>query len=197
MSETLWALVRIFVPLSLVSFGGARTILPDIEHQAIAHHWVTHTDFVEIFAIARAAPGPGTTMVTLRRLEGRGVARRARRIGGDLCSRRSHAFICSYALASARRLAMAPENRACLRPDLDRTDPGGSCRGTQRDRGRRSGLCPCRGCRGGPAVAPSSSAASVVRRRGRLRARVPGVVSAGFVSPPDEPGFPFVLQKCR
>ncbi len=65
MSETLWALVRVFVPLSLVSFGGARTILPDIEHQAIAHQWVTHTDFVEIFAIARAAPGPGTTMVTL------------------------------------------------------------------------------------------------------------------------------------
>lgn len=65
MSETIWALVRVFVPLSLVSFGGARTILPDIEHQAIAHHWVTHSDFVEIFAIARAAPGPGTTMVTL------------------------------------------------------------------------------------------------------------------------------------
>lgn len=65
MSETVWTLVRVFVPLSLVSFGGARTILPDIEHQAIAHHWLTHADFVEIFAIARAAPGPGTTMVTL------------------------------------------------------------------------------------------------------------------------------------
>ncbi len=65
MSETVWTLVRVFVPLSLVSFGGARTILADIEHQAIAHHWVTHAEFVEIFAIARAAPGPGTTMVTL------------------------------------------------------------------------------------------------------------------------------------
>jgi len=66
MSEsTIWALARVFVPLSLVSFGGARTIVPDIEHQAILHGWLSHSDFVEIFAIARAAPGPGTTMVTL------------------------------------------------------------------------------------------------------------------------------------
>lgn len=65
MSDDVWSLARVFVALSLVSFGGARTILPDIEHQAIVHHWLTHTDFVEIFAIARAAPGPGMTMVTL------------------------------------------------------------------------------------------------------------------------------------
>src|SRR6185312_14402696 len=65
MNETLLTLTRVFVPLSLVSFGGARTIIPDIEQHAVAHGWLTHQEFVEIFAIARAAPGPGTTMITL------------------------------------------------------------------------------------------------------------------------------------
>ena len=66
MNETVWALVRVFVPLSLVSFGGGRTIIPDMETQAVAiHHWLTHREFIEIFAISRAAPGPGITMVTL------------------------------------------------------------------------------------------------------------------------------------
>ena len=63
--ETIWALARVFVPLSLVSFGGAKTIVPDIERQAIVHGWLTHSDFLDIFAISRAAPGPSTTMVTL------------------------------------------------------------------------------------------------------------------------------------
>lgn len=62
---TIWALARVFVPLSLVSFGGAKTIVPDIEHQAIVHGWLTHSEFLDIFAISRAAPGPSTSMVTL------------------------------------------------------------------------------------------------------------------------------------
>jgi chromate transporter len=66
MNNTLLALVRVFVPLSLVSFGGARTIIPDIERQAVAvHGWLTHREFIELFAISRAAPGPGVTLVTL------------------------------------------------------------------------------------------------------------------------------------
>jgi chromate transporter len=66
MNDTLLALLRVFVPLSLVSFGGARTIIPDIEAQAVSvHGWLTHREFVEIFAISRAVPGPGVTLVTL------------------------------------------------------------------------------------------------------------------------------------
>jgi chromate transporter len=66
MNDTEWALARVFVPLSLVSFGGGRTIIPDMETQAVTiHHWMTHREFIEIFAISRAAPGPGITMVTL------------------------------------------------------------------------------------------------------------------------------------
>jgi chromate transporter len=66
MNDTLLALARVFVPLSLVSFGGARTIIPDIENQAVTvHSWLTHREFIELFAISRAAPGPGVTLVTL------------------------------------------------------------------------------------------------------------------------------------
>ncbi|HTY65049.1 MAG TPA: chromate transporter, partial [Alphaproteobacteria bacterium] len=64
--DTLWALVRVFVPISLVSFGGLLTTIAEIQHQTIAvHGWITDRDFIDIFAIARAAPGPGTLMVTL------------------------------------------------------------------------------------------------------------------------------------
>ena len=66
MSNISLALIRVFVPLSLVSFGGARTIIPDIERQTVSvHGWLTHREFIEMFAISRAAPGPGVTLVTL------------------------------------------------------------------------------------------------------------------------------------
>lgn len=66
MNNTSLALIGVFVPLSLVSFGGARTIIPDMETQAVqVHGWLTHREFIEMFALARAAPGPGVTLVTL------------------------------------------------------------------------------------------------------------------------------------
>jgi len=66
MNNTALALIGVFAPLSLVSFGGARTIIPDIETQAVSvHGWLTHREFIEMFAISRAAPGPGVTLVTL------------------------------------------------------------------------------------------------------------------------------------
>ncbi|MBV8534876.1 MAG: chromate transporter [Alphaproteobacteria bacterium] len=64
--DTLWALLRVFVPISLVSFGGLLTTIAEIQHQTIVvHGWITDREFVDIFAIARTAPGPGTLMVTL------------------------------------------------------------------------------------------------------------------------------------
>jgi chromate transporter len=60
------ALMAVFVPLSLVSIGGAPSIFADIQHQSVEiYHWVTAREFVELFAIARAAPGPGSMLVTL------------------------------------------------------------------------------------------------------------------------------------
>jgi len=64
--RTLWALVVIFVPLSLVSIGGGPSVFAEIQHQAvIVHHWMTQGEFAEYFAISRAAPGPGALLATL------------------------------------------------------------------------------------------------------------------------------------
>jgi len=62
----LWSVLIVFVPFSLVSIGGGPSIFAGIQHQSVeVYHWVTARDFVDLFAIARAAPGPGSMLVTL------------------------------------------------------------------------------------------------------------------------------------
>ena len=59
--RTLLALVLVFVPLSLLSIGGGASLLADMEHQSVGvHGWTTPREFADLFAISRAAPGPGT-----------------------------------------------------------------------------------------------------------------------------------------
>ena len=60
------ALIAVFVPFSLASIGGGISVMAGIQHQAVdVHQWVTPRDFVELFAISRAAPGPGSMLTTL------------------------------------------------------------------------------------------------------------------------------------
>jgi chromate transporter len=66
MTGTLFALARVFTLLSLTSFGGGNVTIPEIERQAVVvHHWVTEQEFLEAFALSRAAPGPSTLFVLL------------------------------------------------------------------------------------------------------------------------------------
>jgi chromate transporter len=60
-----WDLVAVFAPLSLLAFGGGQGIVADIGQQATAHGWVTQREFVDLFAVSRAAPGPGALLATL------------------------------------------------------------------------------------------------------------------------------------
>src|SRR5215213_3228847 len=65
-SDLTWALAAVFVPFSLTSIGGAPSVFAGIQHQAVdVHHWVSAREFVDLFAISRAAPGPGSMLVTL------------------------------------------------------------------------------------------------------------------------------------
>jgi chromate transporter len=65
-ADLLWALVAVFVPFSLVSVGGAPSVFAGIQHQSVeVHRWVSAREFVDLFAIARAAPGPGSMLVTV------------------------------------------------------------------------------------------------------------------------------------
>ncbi|MFI4976403.1 MAG: chromate transporter [Caulobacterales bacterium] len=55
-----------FAILSLVAFGGANAVIPEIHRQSVdLHHWMTDRDFAALFAIAQAAPGPNFLISTL------------------------------------------------------------------------------------------------------------------------------------
>jgi chromate transporter len=59
------ALLTVFVPFSLVSIGGGTSIVAGIQHQVVdVRHWVTAREFVELFTLSRAAPGPGSMLAT-------------------------------------------------------------------------------------------------------------------------------------
>jgi len=59
-------LVVILAPLSLVSIGGANTILPEVHRQVVSvRGWMTDAQFADLFALARAAPGPNVLLYSL------------------------------------------------------------------------------------------------------------------------------------
>jgi chromate transporter len=65
-TRALLGLALVFVPLSLLSIGGGASLLAEIEHQSVSvHGWTTQREFADLFAISRAAPGPGTMLSTL------------------------------------------------------------------------------------------------------------------------------------
>jgi chromate transporter len=65
-SGRILALLGVFAPLSLVTFGGGQAVVADYQRQVVeVHHWMTHAEFVNAFAISRMAPGPGSLLVTL------------------------------------------------------------------------------------------------------------------------------------
>ena len=64
--KTYIALMSMFGGLSLISIGGGNTVLADIHLQAVSgHHWLTNSQFADIFSISQAAPGPSILIVTL------------------------------------------------------------------------------------------------------------------------------------
>jgi chromate transporter len=74
-SDTLLALLSQFAVLSLLAFGGANAVVPEIHRQAVSvHHWMSDADFSALFAIAQAAPGPNFMISTLVGWKAAGVA---------------------------------------------------------------------------------------------------------------------------
>jgi len=62
----LLGLILVFVPLSLLSFGGGQAIVADIQYQTVlVHGWLTNQEFSDMYAISRAAPGPSTLIAAL------------------------------------------------------------------------------------------------------------------------------------
>ncbi len=63
---SLWGLVAVFGPLSMVTIGGGQSAVADINRQVVdLTAGMTQAQFVDAFAISRMAPGPGSLLVTL------------------------------------------------------------------------------------------------------------------------------------
>jgi chromate transporter len=59
-------LVTMCGALSLLSIGGGNAVLPEMHLRAVrGAHWLTNSQFADIFSISQAAPGPSILIVTL------------------------------------------------------------------------------------------------------------------------------------
>ncbi len=55
-----------FVIMSLLAFGGANAVVPEIHRQAVElGGWMNDREFADLLAIAQVAPGPNVMLVTL------------------------------------------------------------------------------------------------------------------------------------
>ena len=59
-------LAGLFALLSVLAVGGGAGVIPEMQHVTVdVHHWMTEPQFLDAFAISRAAPGPGSLIVLL------------------------------------------------------------------------------------------------------------------------------------
>ena len=66
MIHTYLQLAGLFGMLSLLSIGGGNAVLPEMHMQAVhGHHWMTDSQFADIFSISQTAPGPSILIVTM------------------------------------------------------------------------------------------------------------------------------------
>ena len=64
-----------FALLSLLAFGGANAVMPEMHRLAVDRHgWMSDGEFADLFALAQAAPGPNVMIVTLIGLRAAGLA---------------------------------------------------------------------------------------------------------------------------
>jgi chromate transporter len=66
MMHDLIQLAIVFGQLSLLAFGGANSVIPELQRQVVdVHHWMSAHDFAAMYALAQAAPGPNMMVVSL------------------------------------------------------------------------------------------------------------------------------------
>lgn len=64
--STLLDLAVVHAQLSLLAFGGAAAIIPEMQRQVVdVHHWMDAREFAALYALAQAAPGPNLMVVSL------------------------------------------------------------------------------------------------------------------------------------
>jgi chromate transporter len=59
-------LAALFGGLSLLAVGGGNGVIPEMRRAAVqVYHWLDDAAFLDLFALSRALPGPGTLLVLL------------------------------------------------------------------------------------------------------------------------------------
>jgi chromate transporter len=54
------------IPFSLLSIGGGPSIFAPLQHEVVdVMQWISAREFIDLFSIARVAPGPGAMLTTL------------------------------------------------------------------------------------------------------------------------------------
>lgn len=75
MIERLGILAADFAMLSLLSVGGAASVLPEMHRTLVdVNGWMTSREFAELFALAQAAPGPNVLVVSLLGMHAAGLS---------------------------------------------------------------------------------------------------------------------------
>jgi hypothetical protein len=151
--DTLIALGLVFAPLSLLSFGGGNAVIADIAQQAIqVQGWTSEREFADLFALSRAAPGPGSMLAAL-------IGWKAAGIGGAAV-----ATIAFYVPSAALVLAVARHGAGC-----GRAVPVGRYRSLARVTrwAGRLGRGDCDNARTA-SLAQIASRAAIARRRGAV-----------------------------
>jgi chromate transporter len=65
-NNILLRMIVYFAPLSFLTIGGGTSIIADMhKHTVDIYQWLTDEEFLNIFALSRMAPGPGTLIVTM------------------------------------------------------------------------------------------------------------------------------------
>ncbi len=63
---SLASLILVFAQLSLLAFGGGNSIIPEMHRLVVdVHGWMSGREFVALYALAQAAPGPNMLVSTL------------------------------------------------------------------------------------------------------------------------------------
>lgn len=64
--STYLQIAGLFAMLSLLSIGGGNVVLPEMHMQAVNHrHWLSNSQFADLFSISQTAPGPSILIVSM------------------------------------------------------------------------------------------------------------------------------------
>lgn len=75
MALTLLELALYFGLLSLIAFGGMPAVMPEMQRLVVdVKEWTSPAEFIQLFAVAQAAPGPNVLIVALIGWKAAGLA---------------------------------------------------------------------------------------------------------------------------